>query len=318
MYISRECKTPYVILRQEYLDGAAIKDIAKRHHCSATTLSARIKGDPEAHDVFLSLRCKTPYNVLKQAYIDGMSVDAIAIKYRCSRRLLSARLKKDGLSVLQYNKKYEHNDTFFDVIDTEEKAYWLGFLYADGCCHSKDYIVSLALQARDKEHILLLMALISPDNRVVYHPKTVSYTLSVCSKRLHTALVNLGCTPRKSLTLTFPTTEQLPVELRRHFIRGYFDGDGTVHYSVERKVLSISLLGTHAFLASIRDEWVNNVAGYTATTIAKKLNNEANVMQKNTNKQITELYKYLYTGASTFLDRKYKIFSQLPSIAVMQ
>lgn len=76
------------------------------------------------------------------------------------------------------------------------------------------------------------------------------------SKKFKQRLIELGCTPQKSCTLKFPTEEQIPKEYIIPFIRGYFDGDGVLSYTISNKVTktivpNTGMLGTEDFLQGV-------------------------------------------------------------------
>lgn len=140
-------------------------------------------------------------------------------------------------------RKFKLNELFFDKIDTEEKAYFLGFLYADGCNLVHRNRITLKLHEKDYEILKRLNDLIYEENTIktvindtkkINHfikGKPVRFTgnsifLIINSKYLSKRLNEIGMTPKKSLTLTFPF--QLDKSLYSHFIRGYFDGDGSL------------------------------------------------------------------------------------------
>lgn len=116
--------------------------------------------------------------------------------------------------------------TNFEVIDTEEKAYWLGFLYADGYVSLKENKIELSLSTQDLTHIEKFRDFMKIKNKISYRKNTNSYRISFRSIKCKEDLINKGCVPNKSLTLSFPNNEKVPSNLIRHFIRGYFDGDG--------------------------------------------------------------------------------------------
>ena len=92
-------------------------------------------------------------NIIKLYEEENKSIKDIGKLYRCNEKLIRKILKKNNVSIRKgrhYNKIYHINDTFFDIIDTEEKAYILGFLYADGCSNGVDrFCISLAIYDRD-------------------------------------------------------------------------------------------------------------------------------------------------------------------------
>lgn len=96
------------------------------------------------------------------------------------------------------------------------------------------------------------------DNNVSYHFKKVgdkifdSYRWSMTSEHTCNTLSKYGCTPKKSLTLKFPEKSIFKSEdLIRHFIRGYWDGDGCVSFTY--KTHAINVLGTKEFLLSLKE-----------------------------------------------------------------
>jgi hypothetical protein len=120
----------------------------------------------------------------------------------------------------------KNNIDIFQNIDTEEKAYWLGFLYADGCVHSQENKIELGLAEKDYEHLNKFRNFLQIKNKIAYRDSTKSYRLSFRSKKSKQDLIALGYIPCKSLLLHFPNSQQVPDYLIKHFIRGYFDGDG--------------------------------------------------------------------------------------------
>ena len=162
------------------------------------------------------------------------------------------KTQKQKSSTRKSSRIYPLNENYFDVIDCEEKAYFLGFLYADGCNHTKKGCVTLTLQEKDKEILTSLSKLLQPTkplqqlkNSSGFKTNQSAYRLVLASKRISEKLVTLGCTGGKTMTLQFPTEDQVPKELQRHFIRGYFDGDG---YVGEHQA---SLVGTYNFCSAI-------------------------------------------------------------------
>jgi len=168
----------------------------------------------------------------------------LSIKYNVSNSFVCKFLKRNGIKNVRYNtnklvRKYSLNDNYFDVIDTEEKAYFLGLLYADGCnlFDKNNNVTTISLQEKDVKILERFNYEIKSDRPLEFMYKNNDnhqnqYRLTMCSEQISTNLSLLGCTPRKSLTLKFPTEEQVPNHLIQHFIRGYFDGDGCICFNV--------------------------------------------------------------------------------------
>ena len=119
---------------------------------------------------------------------------------------------------------YNLNIDYFKNIDSKEKAYWLGFIYADGSVKNNTLIV----QIKDYNHLESFRNAIAFDGpiKVVhgsgYNPDAIHYRLNVCRKEFVQPILDLG---RYNSSMVFP---DIPDELIKSFIVGYFDGDGSV------------------------------------------------------------------------------------------
>lgn len=174
-------------------------------------------------------------------YLSGMSTTRIGISLMISHKLVNKILDKYGVSRTNNGvRKWSLKEDYFDCIDTQNKAYILGFLYADGYNDVKKKAIRLQLRYDDKE-ILEKINLELGSNRPLkfincsckvakngFVSKDM-YSLEVYGTHICDSLNNLGMTQGKSLTLKFPVF--LDDDLIRHFIRGYFDGDGSFSYS---------------------------------------------------------------------------------------
>lgn len=202
-----------------------------------------------------------------------------------------------GRSELRFNEK------IFDKIDTEEKAYWLGFIFADGYISSTGKNFEMTLQARDVGHLHKFNRFMQcNDNNVHYHPKNTPekiydlYRWAITNEHLWESLNSLGCVPRKSLILKFPDKRIFSDEtLIKHFIRGYFDGDGCVCFTYKSKC--ISLQGTKEFL----EEVSRYIPGNLKVNIYR---NQTYQLGTTTHKAVDVLH-YLYDDSTIYLTRKY-------------
>lgn len=259
-------------------------------------------------------------------YDEGVSLNEIGKQLKICSNKFSKWLKSQGVNVrykstgLSTAKK---RVTFFENIDTEEKAYWLGFLYADGCVREtkrndklKAMILEVGLSSIDREHLEKFLFQIKYDGEVKYKDVKLgnksfeSCRVNVCDTEMCRDLVKLGCTPRKSLTLTFPTEEQVPKHLQIHFIRGYVDGDGSIglrnvnYKGRECKRGLITILGTKDFL-----EKVVEVTGWKRNTIQKPSGTYQ--IEWNNKSTIEEYLDLIYKGANIYLERKYDKYLEI-------
>lgn len=132
----------------------------------------------------------------------------------------------------------DHN--YFDLIDSESKAYFLGLLYADGCNVKGNNAVILALAEQDIDLLQKFSSAIGYD----FHGKPFyrknpnaqpMYRVEVYSKQMSESLARYGCVPQKTFIIKFPENPPLPENLINHFVRGYFDGDGCLSFYKAKK-----------------------------------------------------------------------------------
>lgn len=211
-----------------------------------------------------------------QEYIDNLdnkpSLTKLAFKYKVNRKLISDRLKELGYKVINYQNVTKFNENIFDVIDTEEKAYWLGFIFADGYIDSSPldpnkksvYNFELSLKGNDTEHLNKFNIFMGYKGNNVKISDTYCTSQErvkcqrcrwlIANKHLWETLNSYGCVPKKSLILQFPDESIFKsTSLIKHFIRGYFDGDGCISYANrDHSSMEIDFLGTEDFLTGIK------------------------------------------------------------------
>lgn len=139
------------------------------------------------------------------------------------------------------------NSRYFETIDTAEKAYWLGFLYADGCL-KKNSTLQLCLSTKDESLVFkFIQTLNDPNPNVKYYGpyktsgKQIHYYLK--NEKIYKDLIRWGCTPKKSTTIRLPKLSSKV--FFDSFLLGYYDGDGCVGSPV---IVS----GSDSFLSDIK------------------------------------------------------------------
>lgn len=227
---------------------------------------------------------------IKARYENGESMTQIADDLGVSSSPVKTAL--DLLDVeIRPNRTYFFNEHTFDVIDTEEKAYWLGFLYADG--HSDRTSTRLTLKEKDKPHLVKFRNFVSGDMSI---SKTMYGTWQIELNSIHMVerMHSLGVVPYRS---QFSLTKaEIPSELTRHFIRGYVDGDGCISND-----LRVVILGRKDLLVWIVDT-LHSQVGANKNRFRKR----GNVFEVSWGGRyiFSHITKYLYKNASIFLDRK--------------
>ena len=151
---------------------------------------------------------------------------------------------------------YTLNENYFEQIDTQEKAYFLGFLYADGYNHHSKGEVIITQVEQDKDIIYELQNRINSNCpikiRVKDNPNHQdAYELTIYSRKVSDDLNKLGVTQGKTHTTSFPDISE---EFYYSFIRGYFDGDGSISINPnEYDRLNITFTGNDLLINRIRD-----------------------------------------------------------------
>lgn len=198
------------------------------------------------------------------------------------------------------------DENIFETINTEEKAYWLGFLDADGCIHNGnnyDYRIELGLNKEDKKHLEKFKNFIGKNNKISDRIKTQSVRYNFRNKKIWSDLIKLGCVPGKSLILEFPTEEQVSDEFLISFLRGYFDGDGSFWFKGNK--LGLNILSSYSFLngMKIRYPLFKDVSIYP---IHYERPAAGQRIQTGKKEIINEFLNNIYTNANIYLDRKYQ------------
>lgn len=255
-------------------------------------------------------------------YEDKLSATAISKRYKVSHTAILDLLERHGFKRRHQSEighLYSLKDDFFDIIDTEAKAYWLGFLYADGYndCGSKRKVV-LKLQARDRDMVERFREAIGSSHPIkdILDGGRPQAFFRVCNKRLSMNLERLGAGQCKSLTLKFPTSEQVPSHLIHHFIRGYFDGDGCVtmsnnlptHAQINICVSEAFGKGLHHLLMSELD-----IKG----SVYRQSSNQIHHLAFGGRQQVVRFMEWMYKDANgLFMSRKYNRYIVLRDYVV--
>jgi intein/homing endonuclease len=237
----------------------------------------------------------------------NMSITECAKTFNISRETLTTYLKKSQPE--NYLHKYNVNENFFEIIDTEEKAYWLGFLTADGNLFKDRNSIRLALAEKDKDHVYNFKKALNADHNVTIVPaggyigkngeRSMAASITIGNKKIHDDLVKLGFTSKKSCN---EKPVVLPEELTRHYIRGIFDGDGWISFGPNHRDLGFGMgkemleyikkiFEQYAKIKPTYDiKWFNSVWRYRISS----------------KQEILKALEYMYKDSTIYLDRKYK------------
>lgn len=248
-------------------------------------------------------------------YQEKLSAAKISEKLKIDKKTVYRVLNNNNIKTRTLSEaayKYTCNDNFFDVINTEEKAYWLGVLYADGNITNNTVSCKrIFLTSTDKEWVEDFLKAIQSTNtpKLEKHNKFKDanvWKAAISSPKMHSDLNNLGCTAVKSMTIRMPNIKN---ELVHHFIRGYFDGDGTVGIYKNNKKLDWMVLKSG--FCSGSEKFIKDLLNIIPVKNKKIYHTNKNLYLANfsLNDSIS-LYNYLYKDATIYLKRKHKIFNE--------
>ena len=251
-------------------------------------------------------------NFIKDYYMEMKTSDMSKI---INRTMSAIELKASRMGLKKYPYTCDYH--YFDDIDTEEKAYWLGFLTADGWINKSKKtnagVTGVELQYRDIGHLKKFNKSISGNYQITDRWRTCSLSkykdkknhmccIRIFSSTMYNSLNKIGFSNNKSYDFHIPN---LPCNLIKHYIRGYFDGDGC--FTFTNKTFHINFITASKMLHDdlsnilssenfnfIKNDYINNFG----TTIYK-----IDIYRKHDKLKFLD---WVYQDANIYLDRKYK------------
>jgi len=254
-------------------------------------------------------------------YHDRISTIKIGKILGFSPKFIQKTLKENGVQLrklFEINRKCSVNDHLFDVVDSEEKAYFLGMLFSDGnvCKSPTNNAITLKLNKRDRDILTRLSNLVFGTIRLYESKSDDSLMLKFSSPFLKQKLIELGCVPAKSLVLKFPEIEP---KLWRHFIRGYLDGDGSIPKcktkSKTRFDYHLTIASTEQFCQTVKNIILNATGIEGTITKDKESVNRGNeitsVLAYKGNRRVERILDWLYENSLIFMERKHQKYLML-------
>ena len=305
-------KEEYEKIVDLYKHGMTQPDIANIYNCSVSTISSVMKKMNIETRLGGSKNTKSDVLRMHEMYQSGKLLKEIADEFHTTRATVSKLLKKNGFEVDRFT--YHFNEHYFDQIDSQDKAYILGLLWADGHNRVDRGGVILELQEDDKELLEKINNITEnerPLRKVALNDKNPSwknqYNLLWQSKHLSNVLNQYGMCQRKSLVLKFP--EWIDKELYPHFIRGYMDGDGCVCYMKQNNKIQVSMVGTRMFLEDVQ-KICDNIGVKAYITHDTRANEVICSLSIVSNVCSIRFLDWLYSNANLKMERKYNKYQQ--------
>lgn len=309
-------------LIQDYKEGMLHKELAKKYGVHDNSISGILKRRGIDCSRRKLISEETQQYIIQQYTVALRASPSIAAELQIDGGTVCRILRRHNIVLRpsEDNKRtYLIPQRYFQTIDTEEKAYFLGFLYADGCLSSDTgYCIRLGLHPKDKDVLEKFSTAIygfikvSEDSETSASKKFTAENsanskeyylyVDIYSKRMWKDLIVQGCPPQKSFTITFPNDTIIPTNLKHHFLRGYFDGDGCLslasssHPVVDFSSSKLFIEGLIPYLES---------QGIKCNKMYLNKENElsANV-QLTAFENIQNMLNLLYKDATVYMERK--------------
>lgn len=245
-------------------------------------------------------------------YANGMSLQGIAnsVGYKSAH---SVRDKLLSIGIQMRSKAGSKNsnlvEDYFSILDTEKKAYFAGLLLADG-----------SVNIRSKSQPQIRIELTNKDSYILEDLRTelrleneVRPTLKDCcalswhSQFMFDSLARYGVVPNKTNTKVLHVGA-VQEDMQRHFIRGFFDGNG--HVSIKGSRIVVGFSDGELFLRQLQNHIhaklnIPILSVYTSTSYGSKF------IEYGTKEHVQSILNYMYTNATTYLKRKYNKVSQV-------
>ena len=221
-------------------------------------------------------------------------VSVLKILQKCG---VQRRSQSDGMRGLQNARKHCIKEDYFSSIDNEMKAYYLGVMFADGWV-TDDGVIGLSM--RDSDVVEGLRDAVESDYKV--GRRGAQFELIMSSRIMVSDLSGYGCVPRKSwISLKIPSLRD---DLIRHFVRGYYDGDGG--FRVRRSGQPVAnIVGCKTLLDDI-----SNVLEKATGRLALKPKPHASIwrLTYSGSKRVAGVLDWIYKDANMFMERKKKMY----------
>ena len=250
------------------------------------------------------------YKICADFKLHQIQVEKILKEYGVKRRTYT-EAKQEG-------RKYSCNDDYFKI-QSSNMAYILGLLASDGNVSQKENAITIQLLAEDKELLEKIREETDSERPIKYHIRTRTgheiASFKVWSKAWKDDLAHYGIIPNKTFKL-IPPDFLLP-EYRIDYIRGYFDGDGSIYTLTNCNRVFVSIVGaSRQMIYWIRDELVNHYHIY-ANQITTETLSTGTVMYKllvGSIEELEKLYEAFYQNDALYLPRKKEKFQLLLNI----
>jgi intein/homing endonuclease len=246
-------------------------------------------------------------------YLTENTNKIIASKYNLHRTTIQRILLRNNIALKKQNetaRKHQIiNENYFENINTEEKAYILGLLYADGYINNNGF--GITLMEIDKELLEKISNIIYGKIVLGYRKSKNNakpqYRFEVVSQKMKNDLIEYGCVKTKTFKIRLPELDN--DILYQHFIRGYFDGDGCLCIPTNKpKNITFTITSNVDFCDGLAN-YVRNVVGVNMKSCVRY--KDIGITRLTGGHQVRKFMNWLYKDATIYMKRKFEKYNKI-------
>lgn len=264
----------------------------------------------EEIDVIIDAYCNKKYGLVKTGKLVGVNqriVRKVLISNNIHIRSLAEANRANSVNV----RKYGVNDDYFDN-ESSNMAYILGFLAADGTVTKNGNRIKIGLSSVDREFLELIKEELGVESNIFDYETSNGYMVSelgFTSQKIKQKLTEYNIIPGKTETFTFPTN--LSKKYWIDFIRGYFDGDGSVG-TAGPSAIRWQICSHRPQVLETIVEFLFSEYGIPKVSVQKNEHGNSFLYRiQYSNNSTRKIFQILYTPNSLYLPRKFEKFKSI-------
>lgn len=304
-------------------DKDEMVEMYTKHQMSIQTIAKIIGRKPVTISKYLKERGVTPtlglrqmqpseeqLSILRKASEEHRSLKSVSLDLNVDKQILSRWAKENDIKMNYKLKNHDLKEDFFEVIDTEEKAYLLGIFWTDGFV-KKGNRIGLQLQKRDEGFVKKIRNLLGSDSTLVLDPRTGKEAISFefASEKMAKDLSFFGVVRNKTYDSVGLPLNLIPVEFQRPFVRGLFDGDGGLAFKENYNETAVNFSSYHRESVEDFQKFIDRAIGKTESNKIRKASCWRCSWRGR--RQVLKILEYLYQDAKIYLPRKYEKYQRL-------
>lgn len=318
----------------DYTNGMSQKQIANKYNIAPESIKKYFKifnidVDWNSYHIKLTKKELEKYKQARQLYINGMSMklarETVGIPFSKAQGFKNY-LSRTGLKIKSLSEvaSFVQNHNFFSNIDSELKAYLLGFFAADGHIEKRkdydSYTLRISASIKDAHILMLFNNVITNGKSAISINKHNMASIAITSKQIGEDLLSLGFDNNK--TKSWKNLPNISENLFRHFIRGYFDGDGSIMLDTRKTGKRLSGFNRKLTFVCYSKDILEQISKKSDISFNYRINQGGSTMVKNRNatfenswiaevwklEDLRKFYEYLYKDSKYFYLRKKQKF----------